>query len=85
MYLKKHPDFYAFRIYQDAVDFHNSYLKFFSQDAFDNRRKYITEFYLAGREGTDREYQYLTETVMERFSENCAEEIYRKLLCESFL
>lgn len=67
-YLRDHPDFRAFHIYREAVDFRNIYMEEFAPDAFDNRRQYITGFYLAGREGLDREYPYLTEAQMDTFA-----------------
>ena len=66
-YLRDHPEFRAFRIYREAVDFKNVYMEEFSPDAFDNRRQYITGFYLAGREDLDREYPYLTQAEMDGF------------------
>ncbi len=66
-YLRDHPDFRGFRLYQEAVDFRNHYMAEFSPDAFDNRRQYITSFYLEGREDLDREYPYLTEREMDLF------------------
>ena len=67
MYLRDHPDFRGFRLYREAVDFRNDYMDEFSPDAFENRRQYITSFYLAGREDLDREYPYLTEREMKLF------------------
>lgn len=67
-YLRDHPDFRAFHVYRNAVDFQNDYMEEFAPDAFDNRRQYITGFYLAGREGLDREYHYLTEGEMDAFT-----------------
>lgn len=66
-YLRDHPNFRGFLIYQEAVDFRNNYMDEFSPDAFENRRQYITSFYLAGREGLDREYPYLAESEMDLF------------------
>ena len=66
-YLRDHPKFRAFRVYREAVDFENRYMEEFSSDAFENRRRYITSFYLAGRENLDREYPYLTEREMDLF------------------
>ena len=66
-YLRDHPDFRGFRLYREAVDFRNDYMDEFSPDAFENRRQYITSFYLAGREDLDREYPYLTEREMKLF------------------
>jgi hypothetical protein len=47
----------------------------FSPDAFDDRRAYITDFYLAGRENLDREYPYLTQDRMDTFVKDAAQEI----------
>lgn len=75
LYLKKHPDFRAFQIYHSAEGFKNTFMDIFSEDAFENRRQYITGFYLAGRENLEREYTYLTEAEAERFVENTVEGI----------
>ena len=51
----------------------------FSSDAFDNRRKYITSFYLQGKDGLDREYPYLSKAEMDAFVERTTEEILHTL------
>lgn len=79
LYLKKHPDFRAFCIYEQAVGFENQYMDIFAQDAFDNRREYITGWYRAGREGLEREYPYFTEVEAEAFVDNAVVEILGKL------
>lgn len=87
LYLKEHPDFRAFQIYSGAVGFENTYMDEFSSDAFDNRRAYITGFYLQGKEGLDREYPYLTKAEMNVFVEHCADEIFNELkhkYCDHF-
>lgn len=66
-YLRDHPDFRAFRIYQGAVGFQNEFMDEFAFDAFDNRRIYITDFYLQENKNLDREYPYLTEAQMDAF------------------
>ena len=66
-YLRDHPGFRAFRVYLGAVGFRNTFMEEFSVDAFDNRRQYITDFYLQVKEGLDREYPYLTEAEMNGF------------------
>ena len=75
-YLRDHPGFRAFRVYLGAVGFRNDFMEEFSPDAFDNRRQYITDFYLEGREGLDREYTYLTEAEMDDFTNRTAEAIF---------
>ena len=74
-YLRDHPGFRAFWVYLGAVGFRNEFMEEFSQDAFDNRRAYITDFYLQGKENLDREYPYLTEAEMDAFVDGAVREI----------
>ena len=74
-YLRDHPGFRAFRAYLGAVGYENTFLEEFSADAFDNRRAYITGWYLEGKENLDREYPYLTEREMDGFVNLAAAEI----------
>lgn len=74
-YLRDHPGFRAFRVYLGCVGFRNVYLEEFSEDAIDNRRQYITSFYLEGKDNLDREYPYLTEAEMDAFVTGAAEDI----------
>ncbi len=78
-YLRDHPGCRAFRVYLGAVGFRNDYMEEFSADAFDNRRIYITDFYLQGKENLDREYPYLQEWEMDAFVENSVREIQTML------
>ena len=78
-YLRDHPGFRAFRVYLGAVGFRNDFMEEFSPDAFDNRRQYITDFYLQGKENLDREYPYLTEARMDRFVEEATDSILTQL------
>ena len=75
LYLKKHPGFRAFRAYLGSVGFVNRYLDFFAPDAFDNRRDYITAFYLQENDHLDREYPYLTESEADEFVDAAAADI----------
>jgi hypothetical protein len=50
-------------------------LDFFSIEAFDIRREYITGFYSSKRDNLEREYPYLTEGEMNCFVDNCSEKI----------
>lgn len=75
-YLRDHPGFRAFRVYLGAVGFENSFMEEFSSDAFDNRRAYITGWYLEGKENLDREYPYLTEGQMDAFVEEATRSIF---------
>lgn len=74
-YLRDHPGFRAFRVYLGAVGFVNEFMEEFGVDAFDNRRQYITDFYLQENDHLDREYPYLTETEMDSFVERSVGEI----------
>lgn len=69
LYLEEHPDFKAFQIYQKAEGFKNTYLDFFSEEAFDRRRVWITGFYQEKRENLHREYPYLNPQQMDDFVE----------------
>lgn len=75
LFLREHPNFRAFCIYEGAVGFENEFLDFFAKDAFENRREYICGFYRGGREGLDREYPYLTEQEMDRFVFDCVDSL----------
>lgn len=74
-YLRDHPGFRAFRAYLGAVGYRNTFMEEFSADAFDNRRMYITDFYLQGKDNLDREYPYLTEAEMDAFTLRTTESI----------
>ena len=74
-YLRDHPGFRAFRAYLGAVGFVNEFMDEFSADALDNRRAYITGWYLEGKDNLDREYPYLTEAEMDTFVTEASEEI----------
>jgi hypothetical protein len=74
-FLRDHPDFRAFQIYSNAVGFQNDYMEEFSQNAFDNRRVYITSFYKEKKENLDRFYPYLTEKEMDEFVNSCTQNI----------
>ena len=79
LYLKKHPGFRAFRAYLGSVGFRNTYMDFFAPDAFDNRRAYITSFYLQKNDHLDREYPYLTEEEADSFVNSATEAILAQI------
>lgn len=81
-YLRQHPDFRAFRIYSGAVGYQNVFMREFAPDAFDNRRQYITSFYLEENDHLDREYPYLTEGQMDGFVTSACAEILSRLETE---
>lgn len=79
LYLKKNPEFRAFRRYEQAKDFKNTFMDIFAEDAFENRRQYITGFYLAGRDDLEREYPYLNEQQTEQFVNTTVESIEKQI------
>ena len=79
LYLKKHPGFRTYAIYESAVGFQNTFMDIFSPDAFDNRRAYITSFYSQENGHLDRAYPYLMESEMDAFVQNAAGVILTRL------
>ena len=73
LYLREHPEFRAFAVYESAEGFENTYMDEFSPDAFDNRRKYITSFYREEKDNLDRVYPYLTKAEMDAFVAEAAD------------
>ncbi len=68
-FFRDNPSFRALMIYRSAEKFDNVYLDFFSRTAFDERRKFIVEFYSNPPSDLDREYKWTTEDDMENFIE----------------
>lgn len=76
LYLAKNPDFRAFAVFENAVDFDNEYMDIFSRDAFGNRRKYICGFYRGDEHGDlYRNYIYLTPEEADSFVAETSERI----------
>ena len=76
-YLEEHPSFRAFRIYEHAEGFANEYMKEFPSDAFDNRRKYVCEFYHGNEHGElYREYPYLKPEQADCFVKETVDCVY---------
>ena len=79
LYIKKHPGFRAFQAYLGSVGFVNRYMDFFAPDAFDNRREYITSFYLQKKDDLHRDYRYLTEEAANKFVDDAVGHILARL------
>lgn len=79
LYLKQHPDFRSFVIYERAVGFRNVFIDCFAEDAFDNRRAYITQSYRIESENIKAEVKSLSEADIEQFVQNAADEIVELL------
>ena len=69
LFIRDHPDFRAFEVYKNAGEFRNTFLDFFSETAFDERRAFIVDFYSHIPDDIDREYVWLTEETMEEYIE----------------
>lgn len=69
LYLEEHPDFRAFRIYEQAAGFENDLMEMFSRNAFDDRRKYICAFYRGEHGNLLRDYPYLQPEAADLFVE----------------
>ncbi len=76
LYLKKHPEFEAFRIYEGIKEFQNNYLDFFAKDAFEQRKKFIMEFY---RKGVEERETYISPEELDAFVEYAVEQIIETL------
>lgn len=75
IYLQRHADFRSFMICEQAIGFQNTFLDFFSADAFDNRREYITKSYRKECSVVENQTMFLTKDDIERFVENASDEI----------
>lgn len=75
LYLRRNPEFSAFRIYEGIMEFKNTYLDFFSEDAFEDRKKFIVEFYRKGVETVEERETYISAEELDVFVEHAVEEI----------
>ena len=78
-YLKEHPDFRAFRIYEQSDGFRNALMDIFSEDAFCSRRKYICGYYRGEHGDLYREYPYMTPEQADSFVSGAAQRVYSAL------
>lgn len=79
-FLKEHPNFRAFHIYEQAENFSNEYMKEFTADAFDNRREYVCKFYHSDEHGElYREYPYLNPEQADCFVKETVDYLYCKI------
>lgn len=75
MYLKSNPAFEAFRIYRDTPDIQNTYIDFFSKNAFEERRQFILSFYANGAANIVEHETYLSKEEWNHFVPSAAREI----------
>jgi hypothetical protein len=67
LFLQSNPDFIFYTLFAKIDTFPNEYFNFFPDNAFTDRVKYITGFYLSAREDPDRAFPYLTKQEMDGF------------------
>lgn len=81
MYLKANPDFEAFRVYRDNPDVSNTYLDFFSETAFEERRHFILDFYTNGAANVVWRDTYLSMEELDCFVASAADRIAYYIQC----
>ena len=79
MFLKANPSFEAFRIYRESKNIRNTYLDFFSETAFEERRQFILDFYAEGVANVVERETYLSREEMDAFVVSAANEIVRTI------
>ncbi|MBP3570924.1 MAG: zinc dependent phospholipase C family protein [Clostridia bacterium] len=75
LYLRRHSDLPAYRLFLDAPRFENEFLPFFPADAFEVRRSEIEAFYRKGVAAVEERSVYISEDEAEAFIERVADEI----------
>lgn len=75
MYLKANPSFEAYRIYRELKNIKNAYLDFFPKNAFEERRKFVLDFYADGVANVVEHDTYLSKAELDAFVTSAADEI----------
>ena len=78
-YLEEHPDFRAFRIYEQSGGFRNDLMDIFSEDAFSSRREYICGYYRGEHGDLYRDYPYMTPAQADDFVSGAAQKVLSAL------
>ena len=85
MYLKSNPSFEAFRIYREIKDIRNTYVDFFSENAFAERRLFILSFYENGVANIKEHSTYLSKEELDVFVISAVNEIIAQIqVCKLF-
>ena len=79
MYLKSNPTFEAFRIYCEVKDVRNTYVDFFPENAFAERRLFIMKFYADGVANIEEHSTYLSKEELDVFVTSAVNEIIAQL------
>ncbi len=80
LFIRDNSDFRAFEIYKNAGAFKNTFLDFFPETAFDERRTFIVNFYSHFPDDLDREYVWLTEEAMKEYIDTAVSYIIEKAI-----
>lgn len=75
LYLCRHPDLPAYRIFLNTPRFDNDFLPFFPADAFEVKRREIEDFYRKGVAEVEEREVYITDHEAEVFLQRVAEEV----------
>lgn len=75
LYLKSNPAFEAFQIYRESRNMKNTFVDFFPENAFKERRRFILEFYENGVANIVEHDTYLSKVELDCFVISAAEEI----------
>lgn len=75
MYLKANPAFESFQIYSKIRNMKNTYLDFFPETAFEERRQFILDFYADGVANVTERPTYLSKEEIDAFVSSAADEI----------
>ena len=79
MYLKSNPSFEAFHIYREIKDIRNTYVDFFSENAFAERRLFILNFYENGVANIEEHSTYLSKEELDVFVNSAVNEIIAQI------
>lgn len=79
MYLKSNPSFEAFRIYREIKNIRNTYVDFFSETAFEDRRRFIIDFYAKGVANIVEHDTYLSREDLDIFVTSAADKITEQI------
>jgi hypothetical protein len=78
LYIKRHPDLPAYRLFLSAEDVENRYLPIFPEDAFEIKRREIEVFYRKGAAEVEERMTYMAEEETDGFVRAVSEEISRE-------
>jgi len=70
LFLQRNPDFIFYSMFSKIHDFDNTYFDVYPKNAFIDRVRYITDFYLSANENPDREFPFLSKAEMDDFVKN---------------